>query len=792
MIFKKLTLKNFKSHINTEVEFNKGTTIILGDNGAGKSSIFEGINFALYKKYNTKSLNDLINTQSESMAVTLSFLIGNQEYKVKRTRSQKKSTAELFVLQENNYNSVVSGDKEVNNYIEELLEIDADLFLNAIYIRQGEIDSLVTQKASERKKNISKLLRLDNLETSYKDIANVISNYELKRTQLNGLIDDSIADNKDTLIEEKNSLKSQFDDKSNALDILQKQMSDIKEKVNEQNALSVKFHQSHIAQQRLLGELELLSKDIEEANKYIQNIKQYEDFIDENKGIEETIKVYEGLVNSLETRKQYVHDYHAVSIELEEALADIYFINNICEIYKIDNIIGIDNYDKQGLLKLQEIVGKDYEQTLNAKNNVDEQIKNLSAKISVLNTLIANNNEIIESLNTVQNVCPICQSQIDDEHKQEMIDNYSALIAEDTDKLEKRNKELVVLKTEYNELSEMLKEKQAFVSQIEKSVISTDMIDKIQQNVSEQKQSISDLDMTMKKTAEELELGDNYLEKEYDIHNIYNTLLAKNKDNEAAKLIVQSQQDMREKHENLLKQYSEKEALLEEVNQDILSIGFDSDLLQQYQTQQSQLHNQYYPLVKEVGQLENNIKYTESQIKTLDDKIKQNKLNKEQVKKLDEFIKFLKDIREIYSKDGLQKDIRLAFRPQIEKYTQDFFSKFDFDYSGLVLSEDYDINIVGPSGESDISMASGGEKIAIALSLRLGIASAITANVIETILLDEPTTYLDGFRKQEFVNVIQSISLVPQMIIITHDAELENAATNVITVEKKNGQSIIV
>ena len=45
MIFKKLTLKNFKSHINTEVEFNKGTTIILGENGAGKSSIFEGINF---------------------------------------------------------------------------------------------------------------------------------------------------------------------------------------------------------------------------------------------------------------------------------------------------------------------------------------------------------------------------------------------------------------------------------------------------------------------------------------------------------------------------------------------------------------------------------------------------------------------------------------------------------------------------------------------------------------------------------------------------------------------------
>ena len=58
MIFKELILKNFKSHINSRVKFDQGTTLILGENGAGKSSIFEGINFALYKKYKTKSLND--------------------------------------------------------------------------------------------------------------------------------------------------------------------------------------------------------------------------------------------------------------------------------------------------------------------------------------------------------------------------------------------------------------------------------------------------------------------------------------------------------------------------------------------------------------------------------------------------------------------------------------------------------------------------------------------------------------------------------------------------------------
>ena len=76
-------------------------------------------------------------------------------------------------------------------------------------------------------------------------------------------------------------------------------------------------------------------------------------------------------------------------------------------------------------------------------------------------------------------------------------------------------------------------------------------------------------------------------------------------------MIVQSQQDMRIKYKKLLQEYSEKEVLLEEINQDILNIGFDSNLLQQYQTTQSQLHNQYYPLVKTVSQLENDVKYKE-------------------------------------------------------------------------------------------------------------------------------------------------------------------------------------
>ena len=792
MIFKKLTLKNFKSHINTEVEFNKGTTIILGDNGAGKSSIFEGINFALYKKYNTKSLNDLINTQASSMTVTLSFIVGNQEYKVKRTRNQKKSTAELFVLKDDDYHSVVSGDKEVNNHIEELLEIDADLFLNAIYIRQGEIDSLVTQKASDRKKNISKLLRLDNLETAYKDVANVISTYEVKRLQISNSINDNISDDKEGLIEEKNALEKDFQDNKNKLSLLEEKIKDIKSKVDEENVRSVQFHKLHSEQQRLIGEIDLLSRDVEDTEKQIANIQKYQDFVDENRGLGTQIEQYAELVELLTSRKQTVDNCYINSTNLEEALTNIFFLNKIGEVYQINDIVSLDLYDLEKWNQLQDVVKKDYEQTKQAKEQTDKQITDLLSKISVINASIANYQTMIESLESIKGVCPTCQSEIDDNRKQILIDNYNALIAEDSEKLEKRNKELDVLQDEQNQLNEMLNDKSGFVSQIDKSFVSKNVIDKLQDEVSVDKIEIARIDGRSQVLAKALGFGDDYLEHGYDIHNNYNSLLSKQKDYQQAELVVQNQKDIRDKHDALQKQYLKKTNSLDEINQKIIDINFDSDLLQKHQAEQSQLYNQYYPLVKTVSQLENDVKYKESQIKTIDEKIKQNQLNKEQVNKLDSFIKFLKDIREIYSKDGLQKDIRLAFRPQIERYTQNFFGKFDFDYSGLVLSEDYDISIVGASGESDISMASGGEKIAIALSLRLGIAQSVTANTIETILLDEPTTYLDELRKQEFVNTIQDISLVPQMVLITHDPELENAADNIIMVEKRNGQSVIV
>ncbi len=55
--------------------------------------------------------------------------------------------------------------------------------------------------------------------------------------------------------------------------------------------------------------------------------------------------------------------------------------------------------------------------------------------------------------------------------------------------------------------------------------------------------------------------------------------------------------------------------------------------------------------------------------------------------------------------------------------------------------------------------------------------------------LDEPTIHLDSFRRHELINLLKDMTVLPQMIIVTHESQLENAADNLVKVEKNNGIS---
>tara|TARA_B100001142_G_scaffold152527_1_gene153137 strand:+ start:1475 stop:3187 length:1713 start_codon:yes stop_codon:yes gene_type:complete len=89
ILFEKICWKNFLSTGNqfTEVDFTKNkTNLIVGTNGAGKSTILDALTFALFgKPFRKINKPQLINSVNEKdCSVEVSFLIGSVEWKVVR------------------------------------------------------------------------------------------------------------------------------------------------------------------------------------------------------------------------------------------------------------------------------------------------------------------------------------------------------------------------------------------------------------------------------------------------------------------------------------------------------------------------------------------------------------------------------------------------------------------------------------------------------------------------------------------------------------------------------------
>lgn len=77
--FKKIRFRNILSYGNafTEMEFKKGLNLIKAQNGSGKSTILDAINFCLFgKPFRAIKMNQLINKyNNKNLEVSMEFAI---------------------------------------------------------------------------------------------------------------------------------------------------------------------------------------------------------------------------------------------------------------------------------------------------------------------------------------------------------------------------------------------------------------------------------------------------------------------------------------------------------------------------------------------------------------------------------------------------------------------------------------------------------------------------------------------------------------------------------------------
>lgn len=175
-----LTMSAFGSYAKEEtVDFSKmdqGIFLITGDTGAGKTTIFDGIVYALYDR-TSGGVRDGNMMRSEyadlctPTFVELCFSCREEQYRIRRNpdyeressrkdkdgnrkKTQEKSKVELFLPD----GSAFRGNKkEVNKKIEELLGMDARQFMQMAMIAQGDFLKLLLARSEERKEIFSRL-----------------------------------------------------------------------------------------------------------------------------------------------------------------------------------------------------------------------------------------------------------------------------------------------------------------------------------------------------------------------------------------------------------------------------------------------------------------------------------------------------------------------------------------------------------------------------------------------------------------------------------------------------------
>src|SRR5215204_3079276 len=158
----KIELEDIKSHAHFTGEFQRGTTAITGENGAGKTTIIEAIAWTLFDLLDYKK-DDFVRRGAKRGAARVTFESGLDE----REYTVYRDTANGYFVYDNQLKSRIADKKEeVARFLWQHLGVEPgtdleSLFRRAIGVPQGTFTAIFLETPTERKKAFDKLLKVE-------------------------------------------------------------------------------------------------------------------------------------------------------------------------------------------------------------------------------------------------------------------------------------------------------------------------------------------------------------------------------------------------------------------------------------------------------------------------------------------------------------------------------------------------------------------------------------------------------------------------------------------------------
>lgn len=808
MKINQIHLDDFQNYDDESVELPEGVTLIRGSNGSGKSTLLRALFAGLFasdaasQTINIESMDKLVREGQDSASINLDFSIGDTEYDIEweinvteDDEGERSASTRKFVLQSDSLDEPIEGVQDVTSYMQSLLGMDAEAFVNSVYVQQSDLKRLASEDAEKRAKTIDNLLGLSEID-------DYIERMEEKGRRAANAIKEE-AENRQQEVADELAQLPDLDELKRRKRELSKEISDIETEIEETEE-----------------KLEDYQPKLQKAK---QNIKEYKELQQQKQELEEKL-------SNKKEKKQQIQE------ETEELVEEIQSKRQKASEIEQELRQNVDIPEEAEIETLHEDYKEEKEEARETANELSQQETELETKLSskreTLDTFETEVGDLKDEKTEVEKKLEEARSELEEgqdrlaeleerlqqakEEKEAALEEFSTN-TEDKEEIRREIESIAVGKLEENadEIGEQFKrglhevlpafdkvERLSFerdIAEMEASDMEKEIAQleaeksEREEEIKERKDQMDDLRETISELKERLQKVQNEMKTARTQVNKYDTLATKcetiaslqnEADNTQERIGAMNNRknDIKERIEELQSELADMESELE--GKDLKD---HKKIKQNVEKAIQKLKKERQELNEELQDLRGERTRVEGQIETCEKRTERYEKLEERRQWADERYQECQQIIGAYKR--AKQDLRRENVALLNKYVNELFNELytERSYKGVHIGEDYDIKLVRSDDTMmEPALASGGEGTILNIALRAGIYRLITErsghsqDTLPPFILDEPTESLDSEHVSELDALMRKMREwnVEQVVIVSHEESLIDSADN--------------
>ena len=818
MYIKSLTLHNIRSYSEQTIHFPKGSILLSGDIGSGKSTILQAIEFAFFGIIRGElSGSSLLRYDAKKGDVKLTFVLENNQIAITRGLQRSKTTV-----------AQTTGTLEVDGVVEELSAQELTnrifallaypthyshksqslLYRYTVYTSQEKMKEILFEAVENRLQTLRALFGVEKYKTISANSQLVLKELRLKKAFIEGQ-----TENTSQLEQQRVELEQKQSNFAREKIALSQTLANVqKEDATAQTTLAaaqLAYEKVIVLEQKSLKLRELQTqteKTLVDTTAKIKNLQAEQDTY------EQSVRNLGELAQKVDLTPLLVQKEQLQSTQFAQKEAalkqqnDISLLNSQIKTFT-SQLTQLAESEKQlSECKTQITQLRDELTTYaNDERNLESYItasEALSGKQGAIKARLVQYGESLSNL-TIDGTCPTCLQPIDEKHKthtsadleqKKQADERMLTISETTkqnlaekitlskqliSKRELAGKKLANYENEEKRLLESFAEEKNIISKLQDLKTQLELAQK----------SLAGHDTSLPKQIEKMSRDIELLQKQNALFEQKEKLLLQ---------ISHVSQTLGAKKDEL----SELEVKNTNLKAEIRELGYSPDILvsvkeKLHQGKIDALKTQQvaFDVTKNISQLDITLASLLEQLSALKKQLVVNQKQKETGLKVATYHNWVKE-----SFVPLMGTLERAVFTSAYQECQNAFSRwFNLLLPDESLHAQLDANftpkITQDGYETSLENLSGGEKTSIALVYRLALNHVInqvvsTIKTRDLLILDEPT---DGFSFEQLdrvKDVLDQLKL-EQLIIVSHEQKVESFVDTIIRVTKSNHVSVV-